>query len=387
MVPRVIQYSTFAREVAAGRHDRQIKTRGSDELSDLGHALNAMVAQREVEHLQHVRQVEFIESMQVAQKESEGHDFLKRHIERSIPGSCAIVLIRNNSLDHLQATTSIPEEDEELTARLVEAQPRSCLAVRFARSHDEGNGHRQLLRCDVCGSESWRSTCEPLVVGGEVIGSVLVRHRDALEDRQRNALSVSVNQAAPVLANLRNLALAELRAATDALTGLPNQRASTDMLRRMVAQASRGVAPLAALLLDLDHFKQINDIYGHGRGDEALAAVGAALQATLREGDFAGRYGGEEFLVLLPSTGSEGAQKAAEKIRRAVADITIPTVPRAITASIGIAVLPDDAGEATALVRNADRALYKAKANGRNRVETFAPAAEGEPLPTEQGQR
>ncbi|HEU4488861.1 MAG TPA: GGDEF domain-containing protein [Actinomycetota bacterium] len=221
-------------------------------------------------------------------------------------------------------------------------------------------------------SESRRSTCEPLVVGGEVIGSVLVRHRDALDERERAALGVSVNQAAPVLANLRNLAIAELRAATDALTGLPNQRASTDMLRQMVAQASRGVAPLAALLMDLDHFKQINDVYGHGRGDEVLAAVGAALQATLREGDFAGRYGGEEFLILLSATGREGAVKVAEKVRGAVAGIAIPSVPRAITASVGIAVLPDDAGEATALVRNADRALYRAKANGRNRVETFA---------------
>jgi diguanylate cyclase (GGDEF)-like protein len=379
IVPRLVEYSSFAREVAAGRHDRQIRTRGSDELSHLGHALNNMVAARAMEQTDHERQVEFIESMQVATKESEAHDFLKRHIERSIPYSCAIVLNRNNSLDHLQATTPLPEEDDELSTRLADAVPQSCLAVRFARNHGEHDGDQQLVRCNICMSESGRSTCEPLVVGGEVIGSVLVRHRDALGERERAALGVSVNQAAPVLANLRNLAIAELRAATDALTGLPNQRASTDMLRQMVAQASRGVAPLAALLLDLDHFKQINDVYGHGRGDEVLAAVGAALQATLREGDFAGRYGGEEFLILLSATGREGAVKVGEKVRGAVAGIAIPSVPRAITASVGIAVLPDDAGEATALVRNADRALYRAKANGRNRVETFAEdIAEGE---------
>ena len=106
----------------------------------------------------------------------------------------------------------------------------------------------------------------------------------------------SVTQAAPVLANLRNLALAEARAATDALTGLPNKRACADTLKRMVALPGRSVSPLSALLLDLDHFKQINDTFGHGIGDDALAAVGEVISANLRTSDFAGRYGGEEFI-------------------------------------------------------------------------------------------
>ena len=125
----------------------------------------------------------------------------------------------------------------------------------------------------------------------------------------------SVTQAAPVLANLRNLALAEARAATDALTGLPNKRACADTLKRMVAHAGRSVSPLSALLLDLDHFKQINDTFGHGIGDDALAAVGDVISTNLRTSDFAGRYGGEEFLVLLPDTDREGAAQAAEKLR------------------------------------------------------------------------
>ena len=92
----------------------------------------------------------------------------------------------------------------------------------------------------------------------------------------------SFTQGAPVLANLRNLAIAELRAATDALTGLPNRRAMAKAVKRMVAHASRVVAPLSLLLLDLDHFKQINDTYGHSRGDQVLASVGATLRSIMR---------------------------------------------------------------------------------------------------------
>ena len=107
-----------------------------------------------------------------------------------------------------------------------------------------------------------------------------------------------------MLGNLRNLALAQLRAATDPLTGLPNQRSVQDTLKRMVAQASRTITPLAAVLVDLDHFKQINDVYGHDRGDEVLAAVGVAFRNVIREADFVGRYGGEEFPRATAATAS-----------------------------------------------------------------------------------
>jgi len=121
-------------------------------------------------------------------------------------------------------------------------------------------------------------------------------------------------------------------------------------------------------MLDLDHFKQNNDRFGHDKGDDVLAAVGAALLSCLRAGDFAGRFGGEEFLILLPDTGLDGAAHVAENIRTTVAAISVPGVARDITASLGIADLLEHAGNATGLLREADRALYAAKAAGRNRA-------------------
>ena len=215
------------------------------------------------------------------------------------------------------------------------------------------------------------STYVLLLVSGEVIGSVLVKHVDPLAVEHRDRIRNSVVQAAPVLANLRNLAIAELRAATDVLTGLPNNRALQGNAKRMVAHASRTSTGLGVAILDLDHFKQINDNYGHGKGDEVLAAVGAALQTTVRDSDIAGRWGGEEFMILLPGVDRDSVKVAAEKIREAVAKLKIVGVDRAITASLGVAVMPEDGADVTTLTCNADRALYTAKANGRNRVESF----------------
>ena len=243
--------------------------------------------------------------------------------------------------------------------------------MRLGRTHAQATDNEPLLTCDLC-SQHARTTCVPSLVGGEVIGSVLVAHERPLSASERGRIDQSVSQAAPVLANLRNLAVAEVRAATDALTGLPNARSLRENLVRMVAQASRSNLPLSAVLCDLDHFKQINDVYGHEKGDQALAAASAALRSSLRESDLAGRYGGEEFLILLPDTPLEGAVVLAEKLRDEVARVNVPGIDRAITASFGVASFPSDTPDGDMLVRMADRALYAAKALGRNCVVTSA---------------
>ena len=160
-----------------------------------------------------------------------------------------------------------------------------------------------------------------------------------------------------------------------ALTGLPNKRAVDDSLKRMAAQASRTASPLSAIFLDLDHFKRINDTYGHDRGDEVLAAVGAVLRSELRASDLAGRMGGEEFLILAPDTSRAGAVEIAEKVRVALHGIRVRDVEQKVTGSFGVATLLEDTLESDTMVRIADRALYSAKANGRNRVEVAASAA------------
>jgi diguanylate cyclase (GGDEF)-like protein len=316
-------------------------------------------------------QGDFTDAMQVTRSESEAYELLERHLERSIAGSDVVVLNRNNSDNRLEPATSLGD-DSPLSEKLRSAEPSSCLAVRLARSHERGLGRESLLECEVCGALPGKSTCIPSLVGGEVIGSVLVRHEVPLKPDHKRRVQESVTQAAPVLANLRNLELAKIRAATDALTGLGNTRTVRETLKRMVAQAGRTITPMAVILIDLDHFKRINDTQGHGKGDEVLAAVGDVLSNEVRASDFVGRYGGEEFVAILPETDRPGAAEVAEKLRRAVSKISVPYLEQTVSASFGVAAYPVDAIDPEMLLRIADRALYVAKENGRNRVEVAA---------------
>jgi diguanylate cyclase (GGDEF)-like protein len=312
-------------------------------------------------------QHEFTEALQMTGSEDEANELLERHLERSLPGADALVLRRNNSDNRLEATGR-ERPGDPLAEKLAEAEPRSCMAIRYGRRHTQSESAPPLVACELCGASGSDATCVPSLVGGQVIGSVLVRHSEPLAPADDVRIRDSVSQAGPVLANLRTLAKAERQAATDALTGMANARAVQDTLKRMAAQAMRTGDPLTAVMVDLDHFKALNDVYGHERGNEALAAVGQTLVAGVRTSDFAGRYGGEEFIVLLPDTDRDGGAVLAEKLRTAIAQIELPEVDRAITASFGVATLPDDGLDASTLVRAADRALYQAKADGRDRV-------------------
>jgi HAMP domain-containing protein len=153
VVPRIRRYSQFASAVATGDLSVRLASRGSDELAALGRTLDEMIERRE-----------FVDILQVTDREEVAHDLLKRQVERSVPGSSAVILNRNNSDDRLEATTVLPE-DSPLKLSLSGAKPRSCMAVLFARSHSEDPDRTPLTRCEVCGKTGRRTTCEPLLVG------------------------------------------------------------------------------------------------------------------------------------------------------------------------------------------------------------------------------
>jgi diguanylate cyclase (GGDEF)-like protein len=285
-----------------------------------------------------------------------------------VHGSRVTVLTRNNSADRLEASTEL-EEADPLNAPLEDAEPASCLAVRLAHPHARAEGREPLLGCELCGKTGTASLCQPLLVGGEVLGSVLMRKNAAPTAGEAERLAQTVSRAAPALANLRNLAIAEARAQTDPLTRLANKRAIQDTVRRLHAQSMRTGSPLSVIVVDLDHFKQINDSFGHDRGDEALAAAADAMSSSVRASDFVGRMGGEEFIVLLPDASSEAALFVAEKLRMSIRSLQLAGISSGISASFGVATCPDHAIEPDALLRLADRALYLAKKLGRDRVE------------------
>ncbi len=213
----------------------------------------------------------------------------------------------------------------------------------------------------------------PLTAEGQSLGYlVAVQGRRLAPRLARRVVSMVerfVSHGTLALRNAWLLAEVHRMATTDGLTGVTNRAAFDDLLSAELGRAARQRDDTSLLLLDIDHFKRLNDEHGHLLGDEVLRLVGATLRRVCREYDTAARYGGEEFAVILPATGREEAFEVAERLRKAIAEM--PT-GLGVTASLGVASFPLDAADAEALVRAADDALYSSKRNGRNRVTAAA---------------
>jgi len=188
--------------------------------------------------------------------------------------------------------------------------------------------------------------------------------------------------AASALSNLRLLDTMKQQANIDSLTALYNRRFLEDYAKRQIAVARRKDEPLGFIMLDLDHFKAANDLFGHEVGDRILRHFAQTITGAMRETNLAARFGGEEFLVLLPDTNAKSCLLVAERIRKAVARMIVPSgtdkpLPQT-TVSLGIAVYPDHGRTLEEVLQAADKALYESKRGGRNRstlyIEQVEPA-------------
>ena len=207
----------------------------------------------------------------------------------------------------------------------------------------------------------------PLTVSPGVVAVVLVAAGVAAEGLLR-----CLHRTSRLARETRELAVL---ARTDPLTGLPNRRNMEERLAAAVSAARRHRHPLSVLFIDIDNFKHVNDELGYEAGDEVLRAVGERLRSTVRAEDVVGRWGGEEFVAILPATGIDGAMALAERFRTAIAcdPVVVGEREAPVTASVGCASGP---GEPAEVIRQASRALRRAKRNGKNRVVAADPPSE-----------
>jgi two-component system cell cycle response regulator len=212
----------------------------------------------------------------------------------------------------------------------------------------------------------------PLLVKDEVVGTftVAARRADAFPVDRREMLGVIANQVAISLQNGRMYQALEEQATTDGLTGLVNHRTFQERFSAMLGRADRHRFKVALLLTDIDHFKRINDSYGHPTGDQVLKRVALILKGSARKIDIVARYGGEEFAIVLEGTDRNGARQLAERIRQEVEEQSFESAKGRFqaTLSLGVAVYPDDARSKQDVITRADQALYAAKHGGRNRT-------------------
>ncbi len=211
----------------------------------------------------------------------------------------------------------------------------------------------------------------PLVADDKILGALILSRRQRRDwtIADRRLLSWASAELSAALARAFAFEQAENQANLDVLTGLPNRRYLEELLAS-VGPRRRAIDRLGALMIDLDHFKQLNDRYGHATGDRVLRAVGERISTAIRAEDTPARYGGEEFAVVLRRATAEQAVEVAERIRTQIADIPPSEmgIGERITVSIGVAVAEVRVGEVPALLAAADEALYSAKRQGRNRV-------------------
>jgi diguanylate cyclase (GGDEF)-like protein len=258
-------------------------------------------------------------------------------------------------------------------------RPSECWALRRGRVYLVEDTGTELLCAHVGDVVPPGYLCVPLTAQSETLGMLHIeighkvprsRRLAHLAERQRLAVTLAEHLAL-ALANFRLRATLQERSTRDELTGLFNRRFMEDSLEREVRRAIRDSEPLGVVMLDLDHFKRLNDAFGHAAGDFALRLIGQYLQSAIRAEDIACRFGGEEFVIILPKAGLEDTRRRAETIRIGIqtihADPGGPTFPT-MTMSMGVAGYPEHGATGEALLRAADEALYRAKASGRDRV-------------------
>ncbi|MEM1009768.1 MAG: sensor domain-containing diguanylate cyclase, partial [Myxococcota bacterium] len=221
----------------------------------------------------------------------------------------------------------------------------------------------------------------PLILHDQAVGLIGIGSKNkeafASSEVEKN-LGALANQVSPLLSHLQHFARLEYLAARDGLTGLFNHRTLMERAQTSLKAAHRFKRPLSVIMMDIDHFKKLNDRYGHPTGDQVLHQVAKVLQDSTREIDIAARYGGEEFAVLLEETDAKGALQLADRLRAAIASLHfcaehVDDELFSITVSIGVASFPQHAEQLSTLFKTADEALYLAKHKGRNRVQLYTP--------------
>jgi len=251
--------------------------------------------------------------------------------------------------------------------------PDECWALRRGRVHLVQDPQLGLICKHMHRPADSAYLCVPMMAQGEALGLLhlsLPTHARLSEAKQRLAMTVAEHIALS-LANLKLQETLRSQSIRDPLTGLFNRRYMEESLEREMRRAVRGRHPVGIIMLDLDHFKQFNDAFGHEAGDTLLREVGTVLQRSIRGEDIACRYGGEEFTLILPEVSLLDAAQRAEHIRDAFRGLSIQHRRQqlgTVTVSLGVAIYPDHGPTGDAVIRAADAALYQAKALGRDRV-------------------
>jgi diguanylate cyclase (GGDEF)-like protein len=325
------------------------------------------VASANASREQVTRLFEMADVLQSASDHADANAVLAATARDMLPGVAGALYVFNNSRDRLVLSTAWGREDDEPLPETV--NPQSCWAVKRGKPHlNHPDGKKLCCAHHPAGSMALEL---PMIARGEIVGLLqLFGAGEAAEADLRAVAELGAALADGMSLALANMALREKlrnQALRDPLTGLYNRRYMEDALQRFVRLAEREHRDISLVMVDLDHFKRLNDTYGHAFGDQILREASLALLGAVRETDIVCRYGGEELVVILPDCPLERAVDKAEMLRLRIADLT-KSHGTEISASFGVSSVPHTSSSVSDLLSAADGALYKAKQGGRNLV-------------------
>jgi diguanylate cyclase (GGDEF)-like protein/PAS domain S-box-containing protein len=285
------------------------------------------------------------------------------------PGARGAVALLNGE----RSLASVIGSWTECQLPLMEFEPSACWALRTGHPHLVLAGDKT-ARCLHAEGVNHTYLCIPILAQGETLGILHFQATDESPQMESSELSFKTTFAGQVGLSIANIRLREAlrtQSVRDALTGLYNRRYLEEVMEREVRRAGRSGQSLGVLMLDLDHFKSFNDTYGHDAGDTVLREAAAFLLKHVRAEDFVCRYGGEEFVVILPTADQDGARARGERFRARMKDLPIMHQGKSlgmVTFSIGVAAFPEHGMSPKELMAAADAALYEAKRGGRDKV-------------------
>ena len=318
------------------------------------------------------------EQLQSCHTIPEACEISTQYIQQICPNSSGALYIIKESRNLAESTSTWGDQPNTKPV----FDPMDCWSIRRGRSHLVDSSHQGLLCAHVTGPRTGYYLCIPLLINGEAIGILHINSTNSKNEvpttgeplftaHKTQIITVVAEHIALALANLRLKETLRQQSIRDALTGLYNRRYMEETIERELSRAAREQKPVGILMFDIDHFKRFNDLEGHDAGDALLRELGLYLNQSIRGSDIICRYGGEEFLAVLPGATRELALSRAEELRLGIKSLMVYHLGKPLakcTISIGVAAFPENETTGERLLKAVDNALYRAKNEGRDRV-------------------
>lgn len=358
--------------------DIEIKDINDDEEnpSAIRKDLRDMISHLERQNRKLILLCEMDELLQASHDEEEVYTIVTNYGNKLFTGESGALFIYNDNLNILE---SVSYWGEKINGEQ-EFLPDRCWALRLGRLHSAYNSPTELYCQHLNEAEKTNYFCAPMLARGKTLGLLYLQNGsdlfegvDAQQENNynRHIVSTMAKLAALALGNIRHHAALQNYAIYDSLTGLFNRRYMEETLKREISRVARNKEPLGLIMIDIDHFKRFNDSYGHAAGDMQLRSIGDFFKDRIRREDIACRYGGEEFVLILPGSSLENTCRRAEQLHEEIKLVRVRhrgSFISSVEVSMGVVVFSEHGTSPELLLESADRALYKAKAQGRNRI-------------------